>query len=314
MAGNGTGANGKSQLDLDQEIVFTTLTGDRLKTAVKRMSWVETEGSISCMLSLEAEWSVYQQMLSGEWMGLFARARNQTAEAGFEPERPVELRMILRNSLLPSAMRYGAEIEQVLITLLEDAQEARALGLSESWLVTEVKQQVHLPEELGAGSLRSGYRTFWSLPADVNLPPAAAATSTLHEVVEGYLNKMEIQYEWIQDHIARITYRGEQGAWIVLIRTDEAKQVCVVYSVYPVLVPKERHQDLAVFLMEENYDLAVGSFELDTSDGELRFRTSVDVENDRLTIELLGQLFISNIVVMDHYYHAIGDEINGMLE
>jgi hypothetical protein len=118
---------------------------------------------------------------------------------------------------------------------------------------------------------------------------------------------MEMKYEWIDETILRLSFTGEQGTWIVLVRTDEEKQLCIVYSIYPKLVPEEQRTEMALFLIEENYDLAVGSFELDTADGELRYRTSIDVENDRLTTELFGQLFTTNVVIMDQYFDAIGD-------
>ncbi|MNW10824.1 hypothetical protein D3C71_2081250 [compost metagenome] len=67
--------------------------------------------------------------------------------------------------------------------------------------------------------------------------------------------------------------------------------------------------DVAVFLTEENYDLAVGNFELDTEDGELRFRTSVDAENAQFTKELFARMLTTNVEIMDYYFHALSDRM-----
>jgi hypothetical protein len=129
----------------------------------------------------------------------------------------------------------------------------------------------------------------------------------MNEIVEGYLNGKEIPYERVAEGLLRITFTGMNGSWIVLIRTDEEKRICIVYSVYPELVLEEHRTGMAVFLIEENYDLEIGSFELDTTDGELRYRTSIDVEQGRLTRELFGRLITTNVVIMDHYFHVLHD-------
>ncbi|GAA3410581.1 YbjN domain-containing protein [Paenibacillus hodogayensis] len=303
------GSSAQSRLELDHSLAFNTLKGDSLMAVIKRMTLTAPGENALCTLSLEVEWSVYRQMIAEEWMGLLSIARSGETDTLFEENQPIELKVVLRHSLLKTALRKGTEVEQVLQALLEDAAQSGILGQSESWLVTEVKQRVRLPEELdGGGTLKKGYRTLWAEAAAVRVASDEASPG-LNQVAERYLDRMDLRYERVDDTILRLSYTGEQGAWIVLVRIDEERQICVVYSVYPDAVPEERRADTAVFLIEENYDLAVGSFELDTTDGELRYRTSIDVEHDRLSMELFGQLFSTNVVVMDHYFNAIKDGI-----
>lgn len=47
---------------------------------------------------------------------------------------------------------------------------------------------------------------------------------------------------------------------------------------------------VAELLMRLNYDLMTGSFQLDFEDGEICFRTSIDLEGDRLSTALVRQL------------------------
>ncbi|OCT13646.1 hypothetical protein A8709_18840 [Paenibacillus pectinilyticus] len=301
----------QSRLDFDQKIAFHTLTGELLHTTAKRLNLTVSEENTRCTLHLEVTWSVYQQLLVGEWMGLFANARTSETQMDFEQDQVIELRVMLRQSLIPTACHNGTEVELVLQTLLGDSTEAHKLRNSESWLVIEVKQQLQLSAELdGSGTLKRGYRTLWAGPAVVGASYIAARVDyTLKEIVEGYLNRREIPYEWITESIIRLTYEGENGTWIVLVRTDEEKQVCLVYSIFPEFVPEEHRGEMAVYLIEENYDLVVGNFELDTTDGELRYRTSIDAENAHLTMELFGQLFKTNVVNMDHYFYVIQEGI-----
>ncbi|NEQ30985.1 MAG: YbjN domain-containing protein [Leptolyngbya sp. SIO4C5] len=49
----------------------------------------------------------------------------------------------------------------------------------------------------------------------------------------------------------------------------------------------------------------VGNFELDFSDGEIRYKTSLDVEGDRLSQASIKQLVYTNVFTMDRYLPGI---------
>ncbi|MCD1261701.1 YbjN domain-containing protein [Paenibacillus athensensis] len=145
-------------------------------------------------------------------------------------------------------------------------------------------------------------------------PPAphegrAVGERALQAVAAGYLQHVGLPAEPLSASLLRIAYADEAGAWTMLVLTDEADQVCIVYSLFPTPVPVERRTELAVFLNAENYDLALGSFELDPADGELRFRTSLDVEGDRLSEALFARLFGMNAGIMMRYYAELAERI-----
>jgi hypothetical protein len=47
--------------------------------------------------------------------------------------------------------------------------------------------------------------------------------------------------------------------------------------------------------------MAIGNFEMDFEDGEVRFKTSIDVEGTELSLELLNPLLYANVLMMDQY-------------
>ena len=51
--------------------------------------------------------------------------------------------------------------------------------------------------------------------------------------------------------------------------------------------------------------MIIGNFELDFIDGEIRYKTSIDVGNDILTQELMKQVVYTNVMTMDTYQPAI---------
>jgi hypothetical protein len=52
---------------------------------------------------------------------------------------------------------------------------------------------------------------------------------------------------------------------------------------------------------------------MDFDDGEIRYKTSIDVEGDLLTTDLIKQLVYANIMMMDHYLPGIQAVIDGTM-
>jgi hypothetical protein len=303
--------NSESQLDLDQTINFVTLRGEEISVRAKQIKVSLEHGTPRYQIRFEMDWMTYQQVLKGDWFGLFPAARGQGSENMFTANLPIEMKAVLRQSLTAALIERQDEAEEVLAYLLQKNSLVADIPVksSESWLATEVKQQVELPDELiENGTLKKGYHTLWSgqLAGEI---ASNSPTATMNETIERYFNTAELQYERIDNQLLRLSIRGEQGTWVTIVRTDEEIHHCIVYSVYPQAVAEHKRTALAAFLIQENYDLTTGNFEMDLSDGELRFRSGINVGQGQLTTELFRQLITANISVMEHYYNLIGEEI-----
>ncbi|MEJ2212090.1 MAG: YbjN domain-containing protein [Anaerolineae bacterium] len=105
--------------------------------------------------------------------------------------------------------------------------------------------------------------------------------------------------------ILHVASQGENGQWDCFALAREEQQQLVFYSVCPVTAPKERRAAVMEFLTRANHGLTMGNFEIDLSDGEIRFKTSIDVEGDRLSVALVQQLVYANVLTMDRYLPGI---------
>jgi len=105
--------------------------------------------------------------------------------------------------------------------------------------------------------------------------------------------------------ILRLGFRGKNGAWNCYAQAREAQHQFVFYSILDVNVPPNRRQAMAEFLTRANYGLVIGNFEMDFNDGEVRYKTSIDVEGDRLTSALIKQMVYINVLMMDRYLPGI---------
>lgn len=130
------------------------------------------------------------------------------------------------------------------------------------------------------------------------------------------LSTFFIEEEWDYQvvegrNILRLSFSGENGHWPCFAQAREAQQQVVVYSICPLRVPEPRRQAMGEFLMRANYGLIVGNFEMDYEDGEVRYKTSLDIEDAEATPPLLRHIIYGNVSSMDRYLPGILSMIAG---
>ncbi|MGK7946364.1 MAG: YbjN domain-containing protein, partial [Microcystaceae cyanobacterium] len=95
---------------------------------------------------------------------------------------------------------------------------------------------------------------------------------------------------------------GRNGEYDCYAITNEERQTFRFVSQVPIKVPEEQRVLMAEFLTRANYGLSIGNFEMDFEDGEIRYKTSIDVEGDRLTPALVENLVNINVITVDRYF------------
>ncbi len=106
-------------------------------------------------------------------------------------------------------------------------------------------------------------------------------------------------------------FTGKSGKWMCFAQAREEQQQFVFYSVCPMNVPEERRFSTAEFITRANYGMIIGNFEMDYADGEVRYKTSIDVEGDSLSFALIKQMVYANVIIMDRYLPGLMQVIFG---
>ncbi len=132
------------------------------------------------------------------------------------------------------------------------------------------------------------------------------------------LTKFFAENEWLasrlgEEPVLQLAFQGSNGRWLCFAQAREEMRQVVFYSVAPVQVPEDKRMAVAEFITRANYGLILGNFEMDFGDGELRYKTSIDVENTTLNMELLQPLTFVNVSTMDRYMPGIMGVIYGGL-
>jgi hypothetical protein len=101
--------------------------------------------------------------------------------------------------------------------------------------------------------------------------------------------------------ILRTGFSGKNGKWTCFAQAREDQQQLIFYSVCPNAAPEDKRAGAMEFITRANYELVIGNFEMDLSDGEIRYKTSIDVEGDELTSALIRQIVYYNVMTMNKY-------------
>jgi len=131
----------------------------------------------------------------------------------------------------------------------------------------------------------------------------------LFEIVQDYFQKNNWKPIPVQEGqpILRMGFAGRNGQWTCYaqVREDEPSQLqqFLFYSVLPANAPEDKRDLTAEFITRANYTLVIGGFEMDYTDGELRYKTSINLAGTGVTptAGLIHALVVPNILTVDQF-------------
>ena len=103
----------------------------------------------------------------------------------------------------------------------------------------------------------------------------------------------------------RMIAKGDNGQWSCYAQALEDKKQFIFYSILPVNTPLDKIPHVLDFLNRLNLELMYGNFQLDPDDGQIVFKTSIDVTNNALSIPLTKQVVYNNVLTMDQCLPAL---------
>jgi hypothetical protein len=278
-------------------LTFRTPTNEKVKvTLLESVEGLDPLDRPILLLRVELSWKQYQSIAKNEWFNYHAALRPPTADAMLEAKLPVQLEIGLRAPLLARAATALEAVESTQIpAMVNEAGTGQYAFIAdtESWIVYVVKQQLpSLPSMEADEGISAGFSTRW------NTTPAP---QSLISEVKAVLDEWDLEFEQVKENLFRATIRIDDDPWICLVQIDPDNQYISVYSVLPAFVPEAHRATALIGINNLNYDFAIGSFEMDTTDGELRFRASVDVEGTTDVAPIFRQLLKGSISTMPQY-------------
>jgi hypothetical protein len=166
----------------------------------------------------------------------------------------------------------------------------------------------------------------WPLQrADERLPHdlTGDGRSILH-LVCSVLDALKLKYEVLptevgvaegQDADDRFIYYGLQcdcGMCKYLVVTNDTEKKLLIYLKSPTLIPTALRTNAALYLMYINNMIALGSFELDFEDGEVRFKISSMGTN--LSEDVVKYMTQLSMAMMDRFFPGLMAVVYGKVE
>ena len=101
--------------------------------------------------------------------------------------------------------------------------------------------------------------------------------------------------------IYRVYFSGDNGELRCYAQVRVDLEQFIFYVIAPVKAPEAIRPLVAEYITRANYGLRIGNFELDYSDGEIRYKSSLDFEKETLAPDLIKNAIYPAVHTMDHY-------------
>lgn len=101
--------------------------------------------------------------------------------------------------------------------------------------------------------------------------------------------------------LIHMTMTGDNGSWPFMAIADDESERFSAFSRAPIQVPVAKRATAAEYLTRANWGLLIGNFEMDYSDGEIRYKTAMDTDGIKLNDQLIGLTIFINLQMMDRY-------------
>jgi len=121
-----------------------------------------------------------------------------------------------------------------------------------------------------------------------------------------FMEEEDWKYEILEgETVLRFNFKGRSGRLLCYADVEESKGWLIFYSYLPVNAPAEKMVVMAEFVTRANRGMRIGNFELDFEDGEIRYKTSIDIEGGELASKMIHNLLQANLSTMDRYFSGI---------
>jgi hypothetical protein len=216
------------------------------------------------------EWRVHPDGFTYAWL------------AGTDPDS-----VVAPKTLRPVTLRRGVGDQSHMMRLAtEDGVEY--------WLDLETGEQIASLAERADSAAH-----------DDAAPPPSSDSSPLMPVVRAALDQLEWKPDVRDDAFARIRVAGTLFDFNLLIVIDDAARTIVCYGIVPVHADPDRRAAAVEAIVRINQGLRIGSFDLDFSDGQMRYRTGCDVEGGALTEHMVRTMLGNVCCCIDQFSRAL---------
>lgn len=127
--------------------------------------------------------------------------------------------------------------------------------------------------------------------------------SVVLEVAEAYFSRCAWRHARVEGRgdLIELEFENPHARWKSYAKVNGDDRAFLFYSICAVDVPEERRPAVAELITRVNFGLVTGNFEMDWADGEVRFRTGIELTGITPTTELVAALVQPNLAAVMRY-------------
>ncbi|MEH2174854.1 YbjN domain-containing protein [Nostoc sp.] len=261
---------------------------------------VNIDETAKYILNLSQEQPDNQILFTESWLGLSVKQQQESGEIGY-----CTLWSYISPENIAQASVSGEGIAEGIVNFFKDWTEA---NLS----VKTQKASAKMPEVIDKFLTELADINTDEITQKIEAMPSDSTDGSLFEEIINFFQADDWPFVQLLGQPAlQISFQGENGKWNCYARTRSEQNQFVFYSICPVNSPENKRLAVAEFITRANSGMIIGNFELDFTDGEISYKTSIDVEGDRLSFALIQRVVYANVTMMDEYLPGIMSVIYG---
>lgn len=117
-------------------------------------------------------------------------------------------------------------------------------------------------------------------------------------------NDLKHSVEW-ETGLVRTGFDMQNAKFNCIIEINHQDNLVQFTGLIPIQVPSEKRRDVCELLTLINWHLALGKFQMDLDDGELRFQGSAPYPQGKLADEVIRQVIGRCVIPVDFFFPAI---------
>lgn len=114
-----------------------------------------------------------------------------------------------------------------------------------------------------------------------------------------------------ENDLLSLTYQNNDDQWVFVASVDTQLRILTVFSRAPEACPEDRRPAMCEALIRLNWGMTHGAFDMDMSDGEIRYRTGTDLAGNDLTPGIVQNTTNYNLTSMATYLPVLRKVIAG---
>lgn len=129
---------------------------------------------------------------------------------------------------------------------------------------------------------------------------------SLFQILYDILNENGWEFDYdTKNEIIRFEIHGVNADFHAFLLVDEEQESLLCNTHIDQKIPHSKRLEVCDFMSRVNYELANGNFEMDMDNGEIRYRTYLDLSDAKPSKEQILNIVWNGVLGFDTYYPGL---------